>query len=136
METDVDNLVKDREICFATLHPSADQARAAALTLGEIEGIQQLQTFGPALLRVRYHLLSTTYSELLGRLEEEGFHIANDLLYRLKRALYCYTEETQRANLGCHAGERNCTRKVFVNRYKRQEHGCRDSRPEHWRQYR
>lgn len=130
-----DNMVKTREIAFAPLHPVANQALAAARILQKQGGTLNQEVISPTLLRVRYHLSGNCFSDIMFLLETEGFHLANELIYRLKRALYCYTEETQRANMGCAKGDPNCTQKVFVNRYRRVAHGCRDRRPEHWRQY-
>lgn len=135
MQKNKDKLVKTRDVAFSTLHPVADQARAAARILRKSEGVQELEVISPTLLRIRYHLAGATYAEIESRLTEAGFHLANDLLRRLQHALFCYTEEIQRANLGCPKGEHNCTLKIFVNRYQRHDHGCQDNRPEHWRQY-
>ena len=68
-------------------------------------------------------------------LVELGFHLDNSLLYKLKRSLYHYTDETQRSNMGCCSDQCQCTREVFINRYQRLMHGCRDSRPRYWREY-
>jgi hypothetical protein len=64
-----------------------------------------------------------------------GLHIDNRLLYRMMRALYYYTEETERENLGCTHPDSKSTRQIFAHRYQHQDHGLRDQRPEHWRKY-
>jgi hypothetical protein len=86
-------------------------------------------------LRVTYHLLEICLADIEALLEQHGFHLDNRLMHKIKRALYRYTEDTQRANLGCAKGESNCTEKVFVNRYRNRDHGCQDVRPDHWRRY-
>jgi hypothetical protein len=68
-------------------------------------------------------------------LTEVGFHLAGDLIYRLKRALFHYTEEVQCANLGA-APNGAKTRQVFIERYHRLNHDCKDQRPNIWRHYR
>ena len=86
------------------------------------------------MLFVRYDITVVTLNILEEVLVELGFHLDNSLMYKLKRALYAYTEETQRANLGLE-GESCADRKVFIQNYLRRRHGCRDDRPEHWRGY-
>jgi len=135
MDEPVDDLIKLREISFCTLHPDPRQAHSAASVLEDIEGVLELEVVEDALLRVRYHLLQITLADLEALIEARGFHLDNRLLQKLRRALYRYTEETQRANLGCAKGESNCTRKVFATSYKLRDHGCRDDRPQHWRRY-
>ena len=127
--------IKHREIVFETLHPDCDQARTAALRLADVEGIEEVQVISPTALRVTYDLLSVSLEQIEEALDAAGFHLCGKLLHRLRRALYYYSEETQRANAGCAKGESNCTREVFIQRYRRMDHGCRDNRPGHWRKY-
>lgn len=133
-ETDHD-LVKEREIAFCTLHPDDNQADSAAALLIEVEGVFRVNAKQPAVLHISYHLLSICLADIELLLIEKGFHLDNRLVHKVRRALFHYTEETQRANLGCAKGESNCTQKVFVNSYRQREHGCQDDRPEHWRRY-
>lgn len=129
------DFIKHREIVFDALHPDCDQAHTAALSLAGVEGVLRVQVISPTALQVSYDLLNVSLQQLEEALDEAGFHLSGKLIYRLRRALYYYTEETQRANAGCPHGDSNCTRKVFIDRYRRREHGCRDSRPDHWRKY-
>lgn len=126
---------KHREILFDPLHPNCDQAREAALRLADVDGLMQVQVISSTALRVSYDLAAITLKEIEEALSEAGFHLSNKLIYKLRRALWYYTEDTQRANAGCPRGSSNCTRKVFIERYKSAEHGCRDVRPDHWRKY-
>lgn len=135
MDQATDSLIKRREIAFCTLHPDRQQARSAVSVLEPVTGVLGLETPNDAVLRVEYQLLEITLAEIEALLETRGFHLDNRLIIKLKRALYHYTEETQRANLGCSKGESNCTQKVFATSYRRRDHGCRDDRPEHWRRY-
>lgn len=135
MEPQDDSLFKQREIAFCTLHPDPDQAGSAAALLIDIEGVERVEVAGKASLHVHYHLLVICLADIEALLEQRGFHLDNRLIHKIRRALYHYTEETQRANLGCARGESNCTQKVFVNRYRQRDHGCQDERPEHWRRY-
>lgn len=135
MNSPGENLLKRREIAFCTLHPDPNQAGSAVALLREVDGVRAAEVVNPGLLEVHYHLLAICLEDIETLLERNGFHLDNRLLHKLKRALYHYSEEAQRANLGCAKGESNCTQKVFVNRYRKREHGCQDDRPEHWRRY-
>lgn len=135
MDTQGESLIKQREISFCTLHPDRAQAHTAGAFLSDVPGIRHAFAPNNALLRVEYELLEVTLFEIEQMLEERGFHLDNRLFQKLRRALFYYTEDTQRANLGCGRGESNCTKKVFASNYKRRDHGCQDDRPAHWRRY-
>jgi hypothetical protein len=129
------DFIKQREIVFRDLHPNPNQAHTAAQFLVEVEGMIRATPVTPILLEVSYDLLRITLKQIEDALGEIGLHIDNSLLFRLRRALYHYSEDTQRQNLGCERGESNCTNRVFALRYRTLNHGCRDCRPEHWRRY-
>lgn len=135
MHNHADSLFMEREIVFCTLHPDANQAGSAASLLIELEGVHRVEPVNTGTLQIAYHLLAITLADIERLLERSGFHLDNGLVYKIRRALHHYTEETQRANLGCPKGDANCTQKVFINRYLKREHGCQDERPEHWRHY-
>lgn len=135
MDTPAHDYVKHREIAFVEMHPDPDQARSAALLLADVKGVLRVNPVSPLLIQLSYDLLDISLEEIEDALREIGLHLDNSLLYRLKRSLYYYTEETQRANIGCPKGESNCTKKVFAVRYQKLNHACRDNRPEHWRRY-
>lgn len=135
MDTPCESLYKRREVAFCTLHPDPDQPASAAAVLREIEGISQARAIDKATLQVHYHLAVICLADIEALLERKGFHLDNRLMVKIKRALHHYTEETQRANMGCAKGDPNCTEKVFVNRYRNRDHGCQDDRPDHWRRY-
>ena len=135
MDIEQSEIIKQREIAFAELHPNPDQAETAALLLTGIEGILTAEREEPTLLSIRYNLMQISLEQIESALIETGFHLSTKLLFKLRRALYYYTEETQRANSGCRHGDSKCTRKIFVNRYQQMDHSCRDHRPEHWRKY-
>ena len=131
---DIDHeLIKHREIAFCSLHADPDQAKSAVLFFSDIEGISHLELIETHRLRISYDIRILTLQLLEEALVELGFHLDNSLLHKLKRALYYYTEENQQENLGCNNGQ--CTRDIFVSRYDRLQHGCRDDRPDYWRKY-
>lgn len=128
------DLIKRRDIVFSELHPDPNQVRSAAALLGALPGIQGTDQRSSHCLEVTYDVRMLTLRVIDEALVKLGFHLDNSLLIRLKRALYDYTEETQRANLGYRYNV-NSTQGVFVNRYEHLPHGCRDERPQHWREY-
>lgn len=135
MTSEETDLVKYREIAFAELHPDPRQAHTAALLLSDVEGILEIRPLSPQLLQLSYNVLQISLEQIESALIDEGFHLSSRLIYRIRRALYYYTEETQRANNGCSQDNCKCTRKLFINRYSKLNHDCRDPRPEHWRKY-
>ena len=125
-----------RELVFRGPHREADQAPAAALLLADSPLVLEVSVSGKDRVMVRYDLCEVTYIEIEAALEELGFHLDNSVLTRLRRAYYSYCEDTRRANLkvssNCFG---HCARRIFVREYQKQEHGCRDQRPSHWRAY-
>jgi hypothetical protein len=126
-------LIKHRELAFCSLHIGPEQARSAMLFLSDVHGIIHLDMIDAHRLSVSYDIRHLTLKLIEDALIELGFHLDNSLLFKLKRALYYYTEEVQSENMGCPGGP--CTRNIFINRYSRLQHGCRDDRPDHWRKY-
>ena len=135
METASGELVKPRDLQFCPLHPDRQQAQSVMLVLADIDGIENLQLVDDHHLQIAYDIQKLTLQIIEAALVEAGYHLDNSLLHRLKRALYYYTEEVQRDNMGCKKGSSNCTTRIFIERWSRQPHGCRDSRPDHWRKY-
>lgn len=127
-------LIKYREIYFSPPHADPDQAQSALLLLSDVAGIEEARKSAQTCLEVSYDLRLITLQIIEDTLIELGFHLDGSLLIRLRRALYYYTEETQRANLGYHQATHS-TLDVFINRYQQLPHGCRDDRPTHWREY-
>ena len=132
--SDVEELIKRREIHFCHLHPDPDQARSALLLLSDADGVMDISFIDELCLSIVYDVRLLTLQAIEDVLLRLGYHLDNRLLIRMKRALYSYSEETQRANLGSFV-ETDTTTKVFVKRYSINYHGCRDKRPEHWRKY-
>lgn len=129
------NFTKQRDVMFNPLHDDENQASTAAQMLIDLEGVFLVDPVTETHLVVRYDLRFFTLVDIEELLATVGFHLDNNLLIKIKRALYRYTEETERANLGCIEGQSNCTRETYINRYQQLPHGCRDKRPDHWRDY-
>lgn len=130
-----DSLCKQREITFCSLHPDENQPGTAADLLANLDGIDSAQQISDTSIRVEYQIDHVCLADIEALLAERGFHLDNSLAHRMRRALVHYVEDTQRANMGCGRGESNCTTKVFINRYRKRDHGCQDERPKHWRRY-
>lgn len=128
------DLIKRREILFQAVHPDPEQARTAAGLLAGVDGILELAAVSATHLALSYDLGRVCLRDIERALEAAGFHLDNSLLSKLRRAVWYFAEDTQRANLGCE-DPRNCSRRVFVDAYQQHAHGCRDDRPEHLRQY-
>lgn len=126
---------KQRYVMFNPLHNDENQASTAALMLIDLDGVVLVDALSKTHLIIHYDLRFFTLVDIEELLTTVGFHLDNNLLIKLKRALYRYTEETERANLGCSEGQSNCTRGAYINRYQQRPHGCRDKRPDHWRDY-
>lgn len=135
MENKATNQIKLRDIVFAEPHPDEQQAHTAAALLADVQGVLVLNPLSNTHLQLSYDLRHVSLEIIENALRNVGFHLCNRLIYKLKRSLYYYTEENQRTLLGCARGNSNCTQKIFISRYDRISHGCRDQRPEHWRKY-
>lgn len=135
MNTVPQDLIKQREICFMNLDAQAHPAREAMSLLLGADGIEHSRIITPACLHVRYDITRITLQIIEEALEAVGFHLDNGLLYKMKRALFHYTEETQLTNLGYLHDQAGATLDVFINTYQQRKHGCRDHRPPHLRHY-
>jgi len=132
---DEESLHKHRLIHFSEMHPDADQAASAMLLLSDIKGILKLHHINPTCLSIEFNIYHLNLQVIEDALMTVGYHLDNNLIIKLKRALYYYTEEAQQANLGCTQNCKDFTKRIFINDYSHHEHGCRDERPEHWREY-
>ena len=101
----------------------------------EIDGILDLRAMTNNCIQVQYDLRFITLEVIEAGLRAVGFHLDNNLLYKLKRALFYYTEETQLMNMGHLHNQASSTLDIFINCYDQREHGCRDDRPPHLRHY-
>jgi len=135
MEPTFSDFIKQREIHFRSLNPNANDARDAMLLLMEINGIEDIRALTQDCVQVRYDLRTITLEVIETGLQEVGFHLDNNLLFKLKRALFYYTEETQLMNLGQLHDQASSTLDIFINCYHQRQHGCRDERPPHLRHY-
>lgn len=130
-----DDLHKHRLIYFSDMHADADQAAKAMLLLSDVDGVLHLNHISSLCLSIEYNIRSLNLRVIEEALCNVGFHLDNHLIHKLTRALYYYCEETQQANLGYTQNCKDFTKRIFMNEYSHHDHGCRDERPEHWREY-
>jgi hypothetical protein len=74
-----------------------------------VDGVLRADPATPIQLNLSYDLTQTCLQEIEAALDELGLHLDNGLLFRIKRALHYYTEETFRENCDCKRGGSNCT---------------------------
>ena len=132
METDC---IKTREIHFRNVDPMANDAREALGLLLDARGITQVRALTVDCIQITYDIRQATLHAIETALAEVGFHLDNNLLVKMKRALFYYTEETQLMNLGYQHDQASSTLDIFVSCYHQRAHGCRDERPEYLRHY-
>jgi len=129
----VESLTKQRDILFSRLDKEQDQAKSAIFLLADVDGVLDLKYLSATQLFITYDVRILTMDIILQALESVGFYLDHSLLSKLKNALYAYTENTLRENLGIN--DSKMTRDIFIQGYQRRLHGCRDLRPIHWRHY-
>jgi len=135
MDNHSDECIKHRDILFAKLHDQDESpSQRAMLLLADAPGIINLHPVSDTQLHLSYDLRIVTLDIIQSSLSEVGFHLDNSLLSKLRRALCHFTEETQCINMGYHPDSKT-TRDIYIYRYQRLPHGCRDERPNHWREY-
>lgn len=129
--------VKHREIGFRDPHPDPHQAQTALLLLADVDGVVHVSIPDPRRnnLHVSYDLARICLRMVEALLGDLGFHLDNSLMSKLKRALYYYTEENEMQALMVRDDQDANTREIFMRCYRCKIHGCRDVRPEHWRNY-
>lgn len=133
--SEAEDLIKRRELRFCHLHPDPNQAQSALLLLADAEGIHEITLVDELCLFIAYDVRVLTLESIELILTTLGYHLDNRLLSRMRRALYKYSEDTQRDNLGVSADIAENTTQVFIRSYTSHYHGCRDKRPDHWRKY-
>lgn len=135
MDSFTTDFIKTREIHFRSVDPRGNDAREAMRLLLGVRGIGEIRALMDDCIQVSYDIRQVTLQALEAALIEVGFHLDNNLLVKMKRALFYYTEETQLVNLGYQHDQASSTLDIFVNCYHQREHGCRDERPEYLRHY-
>ena len=126
------DLEKDREIVFHLLPPG--QVERARILLEGLDGLEATAASDGCRLLVRYHVCEYTLEGLETALADQGFHLDNSLLTKLKRALAYFCEGVQRRNVAANEPDIK-SQQAFMKVYERHLHGDRDDTPEEWRAY-
>lgn len=128
---------KSREIQLRGPTDPSLNADGAMFLLAGNSGINDTIKHDEMRFSVSYDLTVISLEHIELALAEVGFHLDNSLLNKIKRAIYYFTEDNQRRNLGLSKLTRSEGRsfKVFAARYRQLSHGCQDTRPEHLRRY-
>jgi hypothetical protein len=125
------DLDKTREITFQV--PPPDQAGKAVSLLHGLDGIQA-GIIRTDTLTVRYCIKDFTLEGIETALIEQGFHLDNSILSKIKRALAYFCERVQRENIIANVPDAK-SQKVFAKVYEHHLHGDKDETPEEWRTY-
>ena len=126
------DLEKTREIAFHAL-PHGQAQRALELLDG-LDGLDA-ELIGAETLQIRYKVCEYTLQGLETALTEQGFHLDNSILSRIRRALAYFCERVQRENLAANVDDCK-SRKIYARVWSQHLHGDRDETPEEWRSYR
>ncbi|MBI1284616.1 MAG: hypothetical protein GC183_09815 [Thiobacillus sp.] len=126
------DLEKTREIVFHPL-PVGQVERARVLLQG-LEGLEVRIGADSNTLLVHYHVCEYTLEGLETALSSQGFHLDNNLLCKLKRALAYFCEGVQRSNVEANEPDIK-SQQAFMKVYERRLHGDSDETPEEWRDY-
>lgn len=124
------DLEKSRDIAFSAL-PAGQAGRALTL----LQGLPGLQVVADgATLHVRYSVCEYTLEGIEQALASQGFHLDNNLINKLKRALAYFCESVQRRNIAANEPDIK-SQQAFMKVYETHLHGDRDDTPEEWREY-
>ena len=110
-----------------------NQAKLAIFLLADVEGVLDLKYLSESNLLITYDIRILTLNTIQQALCSVGFQLDNSLISKIKNALYAYTEDTLRENLGISGSK--LTRDIFMQGYQNRLHGCRDLRSMYWRRY-
>lgn len=124
---------RTRPLNFTRLPPG--QAKEALLLLHDLPHLTVLSTVGDTGLLLHYELPYYTLEKIELALIDQGFHLDNTLLAKLRRALIYYYENIQCQNLS-QPSQRERTRRIFAQVYEHHPHGDHDDTPPEWRDYR
>ena len=122
-----------RQLSFAPLPPG--QAKEASILLHDLPHLAVLGTVGETGLLIRYELPFYTLEKIELALIDQGFHLDNSLLNKLRRALIHYFECVQCQNM-TQPEQSERSRRIFARVYEKHAHGDRDDTPPEWRDYR
>lgn len=133
MKVAATELRKSRDIDFAPFPPA--QVPEATVCLQQVEAVDVAPKAEKQAVHVDYDLRQHTLQELEDKLCDEGFHLDNALLCKLKRALVHYAEETQLRNLDAPERLVKKPHEAYARVWDKHLHGDHDDTPAEWREY-
>ena len=133
-------VIKHREIHFCSLHANPDQAHSAVFVINDLDGVLMSHALDHYRIKLAYDLDHITLEEIENILRNEGFHLDNSILAKIKRSIVFYCEEASRENsrddrLIREVHDKHQSDVIYLRPKKKKLCDCRDQRPEHWRQY-
>ncbi len=133
-------LIKHREIHFGTIHADPNQAHTAVFAVNDLPGVLMSHALNDHCIKIAYDLNRITLAEIESILHNEGFHLDNSILAKIKRSIVFYCEEASRENnkqerLMEEVHNRHKSDVVYLPTRKKTLCDCRDHRSKSWRQY-
>ena len=125
--------LKRRAIRLGGADASPERVHSAAHLLRDVKGITEVRIVSRNRLVVRYNVRQITLQVIEALLREFGYQLETGLMCRCLRAVFYYLEDIECSDPIHDQAE--CTRDVFITRYLRRPHGCRDQRPDYLRRY-
>lgn len=124
---------KRRTIRLGGADANPDRVRSAARLLRDVKGVSEVRIISRNRMVVRYNVRQITLQVIEALLNEFGYQLETGLVCRCMRAVFYYIEDIECSDPVHDQAE--CTRDVFITRYLRRPHGCRDQRPDYLRRY-
>jgi len=122
------DVIKTRELRFLSKLPGVDEAEKAQRMLSGVIGIEAVEQVRRGHLRLRYDVRLLTLQMIESALRDVGFFLDNRLSTRIRRSLFAYCEDAQRASLGVEHDNDH-----FVLTHP--DNTTHDPRPHNWRNY-
>ena len=134
LDCEPDTLLKRHALHFQ--HAPAGQVEAARERLQAVSHLLVEPGLDPLILWVTYSIEHHRFEEICSLLASMGFLLDESIYFRLLRAFWRYSEETQWHNL--HSPERliKQSSEVYVQAWDRHLHGDHDETPEDLRDFR
>ena len=132
--------IKHRDISFCSLQVDYNLSHSAVFVINDLSGVLMSHALDHNNVHVTYDLNCITFEEISAVLINEGFHLDNSLLAKMKRSIAFYCEEAFRENCRKErvldaVQENRKNDVVYLRARKKSPCECRDQRPEHWRKY-
>jgi hypothetical protein len=124
---------KRRKIRLGGADANPDRVRSAARLLRDVKGVSEVRIISRNRMVVRYNVRKITLQTIEALLNEFGYQLETGLVCRCMRAVFYYIEDIECSDPVHDQAE--YTRDVFITRYLRRPHGCRDQRPDYLRRY-